>query len=91
MDLLLVELVVLSESEFDDIFTLITGIGVTEHKAVVTALDTCGLLGYNHVDEVCCVWADRHGVFSLASFISSGVDHHLINFKINIRGFGVLK
>ena len=87
----MVELVVLSESELDDIFTLMTGVGVTEHKAVITVLDACGLLGYNHVDEFCCVWADRLGVFSLASFISSGVDHHLINFKINIRGFGVLK
>jgi hypothetical protein len=91
MNLLLVELVVLSEGELDDIFTLMTGVGVTEHKAVITVLDACGLLGYNHVDEVCCVWADRLGVFSLASFIFPGVDHHLINFKFNIRDFGVLK
>ena len=78
MDLLLVELVVLSESEFDDIFTLITGIGVTEHKAVVTALDTCGLLGYNHVDEVCCVWAVGPGALIL-SLTFFGLDHQLIN------------
>ena len=87
----MVELVVLSKSEFDDSFTLVTGVGVAEHKAVITVLDTRGLLGYNHVDEVCCVWADRLGVFSLASFIVPGVDHHLINFKFNIGGFGVLK
>ncbi len=87
----MVELVVLSKSELDDFFTMVTGVGVAEHKAVITVLDTRGLLGYNHVDEVCCVWADRLEVFSLASFIFPDVDHHLINFKFNIWGFGVLK
>ena len=87
----MVELVVLSKSELDDFFTMVTGVGVAEHKAVITVLDTRGLLGYNHVDEVCCVWADRLGVFSLASFIFPGVDHLLINFKFNIWDFGVLK
>ena len=76
--MLLVEFVVWIKSEINDCITLVSGVFVADYRAVFAALNTFGLLGYNHVDEARCVWAVRPGdlILSLTFF---GLDHQLIN------------
>ena len=76
--MLLVEFVVWIKSEINDCITLVSGVFVADYRAVFAALNTFGLLGYNHVDEVCCVWAVRPGALIL-SLTFFGLDHQLIN------------
>ncbi len=49
----LVEFVVWTKVELNDFITLVSVVGVAEHKAVFTSLYTPGLLGYNQVNVVC--------------------------------------